>query len=139
LLTGEALIFLSSKYELLLNKTMLIDGTKGVSLSNMLDTMCVIHQKESGKDMVLDFGVTGQYHTLAEFVAKLYTQCRDSGNPITVNVYKDRIKYNNSRKANVFHELAFSARKEKPLKANAPLCQLKNKVVVYYGGKDILH
>lgn len=138
-MTGEALIFLTSKYELLLNKTVLIEGTKGVSLSNMLDTMCVIHQKEAGKDMVLDFGVTGQYHTLAEFVAKLYTQCKDSGNEITVNVYKDRIKYNNSRKANVFHELAFSARKEKPLKANQPLCQLKNKVVVYYGGKDILH
>ena len=46
LLTGEALIFLTSKYELLLNKTVLIEGTKGVSLSNMLDTMCVIHQKE---------------------------------------------------------------------------------------------
>ena len=57
--------------------------------------------------MVLDFGVTGIYHTLPEFVGNLFLACKKLGNRIPVNVYVDRIRYNNSRKPDVYDELSF--------------------------------
>ncbi|KAL5249050.1 hypothetical protein ACHWQZ_G018028 [Mnemiopsis leidyi] len=140
-LTDKALIFLTTKFELYPQKTIFLKNVQQLSLSTHVDTMIVIHQREAGKDMVLDFGVTGIYHTLPEFVGNLFLACKKLGNRIPVNVYVDRIRYNNSRKPDVYDELSFSAKKEKStkLKAGAPLCTLKNKVVIYYGGRDVLH
>ena len=58
--------------------------------------------------MVLDFGVTGIYHTLPEFMSLLYQGCRKVGKRINVNVYQERIRYNNSRKPGVFDEITFT-------------------------------
>ena len=57
--------------------------------------------------MVLDFGVTGIYHTLPEFVGNLYLASKKLSNKIKVNVYAERIRYNNSRKPDVYDELSF--------------------------------
>ena len=62
---------------------------------------------QAGKDMVLDFGVIGIYHTLPEFVGNLYLACKKLHNRIHVNVYVERIRYNNSRKPDVYDELSF--------------------------------
>jgi len=141
ILTDKALIFLTSKFELYPQKTIFLKNCRALSLSTHVDTMIVIHQAEAGKDMVLDFGVTGIYHTLPEFVGNLYLASKKLSNKIKVNVYAERIRYNNSRKPDVYDELSFSAKKEKStkLKPGAPLCTLKNKVVIFYGGRDVLH
>ena len=70
-----------------------------VSMSSQKDTYVVIHCRAPERDLVLDFGLSGE-NRVSELVTALYRQCYHVKNQAIGVDFSSSIRYNNARKNN---------------------------------------